>query len=402
MGFQACSMEGVAVNAQFWHGRRVLVTGHTGFKGSWLSLWLQRMGACVAGYALPPESAENLFELAAVGEQMESVFADIRNTQRLEALFESFRPEIVLHLAAQALVRKSYVEPVNTYEVNVMGTVHLLEAVRKSQSCRVVVNVTSDKCYENKEWVWGYRENDPMGGYDPYSSSKGCAELVTAAYHRSFFETPDARPVGIASARAGNVIGGGDFSKDRIVPDFMAAATVGKPLYVRNPDAVRPWQHVLEPLAGYLLLAEKLWDQPKEFSQGWNFGPTPDDIRPVRWVVEKLSDYWSDRVPWKIETGPKPHEARLLVLDSAKARMQLGWKARWTLEQALQAVVSWHGAHKKREPLRDAVMQQIASYEAISGETQSCIAQPGSRPVRPAVPLIGETCAHQVSPPGKL
>lgn len=358
-------MEGLAVNAQFWRGKRVLLTGHTGFKGGWLALWLQKMGATVAGYALPAESDESLFQLAAVGEHMESVQADIRNREPLQELFDRFNPEIVFHLAAQALVRKSYLEPVETYQVNVMGTVHVLEAVRKTQSCRVVVNITSDKCYENKEWTWGYRENDPMGGHDPYSNSKGCAELVTAAYRRSFFETQGAGRTAIASARAGNVIGGGDFSKDRIVPDFMAAIKKGKPLYIRNPDAVRPWQHVLEPLSGYLLLAEKLWDDPNRYADGWNFGPAPDDIRPVRWIVEKLNDYWDKPISWEIDKAPKPHEAHLLVLDSAKARMMLGWKPRWTLEQALQAVVKWHSAYKRGEPLRNVVMDQIASYEAM-------------------------------------
>lgn len=366
MGIQSGAVESLAVNAQFWRDKRVLLTGHTGFKGSWLSLWLQRLGATVAGYALPPEHDESLFELAGVGKGMDSKLADIRNLQHLRSLFDSFEPQIVFHLAAQSLVRKSYLEPVQTYEVNVMGTVHVLEAVRGSQSCRVVVNVTSDKCYENKEWAWGYRENDPMGGHDPYSNSKGCSELVTSAYRQSFFKAKNARPVAVASARAGNVIGGGDFSKDRIIPDFMAAIKSGRPLYVRNPNAVRPWQHVLEPLSGYLLLAEKLWDEPDAYAQGWNFGPAPDDIRPVRWIVEKLSDYWNDSIKWEVDTSPKPHEANLLVLDSAQARMMLGWRPRWTLEQSLQAVAKWHIAYKQGEPLRDVVLQQIASYEAAS------------------------------------
>lgn len=358
-------MEGLAVNAQFWRGKRVLLTGHTGFKGSWLALWLQKLGAEVAGLALPPASAESLFELAAVGERMQSVYADIRGGEPLQELFDRFHPEIVFHLAAQSLVRSSYLMPVETYEVNVMGTVRLLETVRHNPSCRVVVNVTSDKCYENKEWTWGYRECDQMGGHDPYSSSKGCAELVTAAYRHSFFAAAGGNErAAVASARAGNVIGGGDFSKDRIVPDLMAAIAAGRPLRVRNPDAVRPWQHVLEPLSGYLLLAEKLWESPSEYAQGWNFGPAPDDVRPVRWIVERLNDYLEGSVSWQIDTAPKPHEAHLLLLDSAKARMMLGWQPRWTLEQALRAVVKWHGAYRRGEPLREVVMQQIASYEA--------------------------------------
>lgn len=356
------------MNEDFWHGKRVLITGHTGFKGSWLSVWLQKLGADVAGFALPPASAESLFDLAAVGERMHSTFADIRDREALQGAFDRFHPQIVFHLAAQSLVRSSYLEPVETYQVNVMGTVHVLETVRKNPSCRVAVNVTSDKCYENKEWTWGYREADQMGGHDPYSSSKGCSELVTAAYRHSFFEGKSATGVGvgIASARAGNVIGGGDFSKDRIIPDFMAAIARHQPLYVRNPDAVRPWQHVLEPLSGYLLLAEKLWENPQAYAQGWNFGPAPDDVRPVRWIVERLNNYWGERISWEIDTGPKLHEANLLMLDSAKARMLLGWRPRWTLDEALQAVVGWHSAYEKGQPLRQVVMEQIAAYESTT------------------------------------
>jgi CDP-glucose 4,6-dehydratase len=346
------------------------VTGHTGFKGSWLSLWLQKTGASVAGYALPAAQTESLFELACVGERMQSTYGDIRDPDMLRKLFDMFQPEIVFHLAAQALVRKSYIDPVATYDVNVMGTVHLLEAVRRSSSCRVVVNVTSDKCYENKEWAWGYRESEPMGGYDPYSSSKGCAELVTAAYRRSFFGGNGGSGKAIASVRAGNVIGGGDFSQDRIVPDCMAASLSGKTLDIRNPNAVRPWQHVLEPLSGYLLLAERLWDDPSRYSEGWNFGPSSDDVRTVRWIVERLNEYRGNRISWVLNSAPKPHEAKLLALDSSKARMMLGWKPRWSLEQALRAVVSWYGAYENGDPLRDFVMQQIAFYEAMSEQPE--------------------------------
>lgn len=370
MGGQARTLETVAVNARFWSGKRVLVTGHTGFKGSWLSLWLQKTGASVAGYALPAAQTESLFELACVGERMQSTYGDIRDPDMLRKLFDMFQPEIVFHLAAQALVRKSYIDPVATYDVNVMGTVHLLEAVRRSSSCRVVVNVTSDKCYENKEWAWGYRESEPMGGYDPYSSSKGCAELVTAAYRRSFFGGNGGSGKAIASVRAGNVIGGGDFSQDRIVPDCMAASLSGKTLDIRNPNAVRPWQHVLEPLSGYLLLAERLWDDPSRYSEGWNFGPSSDDVRTVRWIVERLNEYRGNRISWVLNSAPKPHEAKLLALDSSKARMMLGWKPRWSLEQALRAVVSWYGAYENGDPLRDFVMQQIAFYEAMSEQPE--------------------------------
>jgi CDP-glucose 4,6-dehydratase len=359
-------MEGVVVNTEFWRGKRVLLTGHTGFKGSWLSLWLQKCGAVVTGYALPPPpEVESLFELASVGDQMESVFADIRNLEKLQGVMDRVDPEIVFHMAAQPIVRLSYDIPVETFHVNVMGTVHLLEAVRTSKSCRAVVVITSDKCYENREWVWGYRESEPMGGFEPYSASKGCAELVTASYRRSFFESGKSRFIAVGSARAGNVIGGGDFAPYRIVPDLMAAIRKRAPLKVRSPYAIRPWQHVLEPLSGYLLLAEKLWESPKDYAQGWNFGPSLEDTRPVQWIVEKLIELWGGDVTWELDGKPAPHEAHFLTLDSSKARMSLGWKPRWNLEGALKAVVGWNKAYERHEPLRDVVMQQIAAYEAL-------------------------------------
>jgi len=347
----------------FWRGKRVLLTGHTGFKGSWLALWLQKKGATVMGYALSPASGESLFELAHVGERMDSVIADIRDLNALRQAVERFSPEIVFHLAAQPLVRLSYVEPVDTFQINVMGTVNLLEAVRKTENCRVVVSITSDKCYENKEWVWGYRETDPLGGHDPYSGSKGCAEIVNAAYRRSFFEAPGERLVALATARAGNVIGGGDFSRDRLVPDIMSAIVKGKPLNIRSPSAIRPWQHVLEPLAGYMLLAEQLWKHPKEYAQSWNFGPPSEDARPVRWMVEKLNQCWGEGVSWELDAAPTVHEANVLTLDSTKARTSLGWKPRWTLDRALSEIVSWYKAYQRGEPLRDVVLRQIAAYE---------------------------------------
>ena len=366
MGRPAGAMEGVGMNKSFWQGKRVLLTGHTGFKGGWLSLWLQKMGATVAGYALAPGYTESLFDLAAVGEGMDSIIADVRDLETLKGVIARFRPDIIFHLAAQPLVRLSYVEPVETFHTNVMGTVHLLEAVRSSQHCRVVVSVTSDKCYENKEWVWGYRETDPVGGHDPYSASKGCAEIVNAAYRRSFFEAQGERPIALATARAGNVIGGGDFSKDRLVPDIMNAITKGKALNIRSPAAVRPWQHVLEPLSGYLLLAEKLWSHPKDYAQSWNFGPPPEDSRPVRWLVEKLNEKWGEGVSWKLDSAPAFHEANTLTLDSTKARIELGWKSRWTLDQALSAIVDWYKAYQRRDSLREVVLRQIAAYEAVT------------------------------------
>jgi len=340
----------------------VLVTGHTGFKGSWLAMWLQKLGAEVAGYALPAP-AESLFQLAGVERGMRSVQGDIRSAASLQALFESFEPQVVFHLAAQSLVRVSYESPVETYEVNVLGTAQLFEAVRKTSSCRVVINVTSDKCYANKEWIWGYREDDPLGGRDPYSSSKACAELVTRAYQASFFDATGERRVGVASARAGNVIGGGDFAKDRLVPDVMRALKSGSPLQIRNPAAVRPWQHVLEPLGGYLRLAEKIWvDGGGGDCEAWNFGPAIEDARPVRWIVERLTHHWGSPIRWDLDRVSHPHEAGLLRLDSTKARVRLEWRPRWGLEEALKIVCEWHQAHHRGEQMREVCDRQLVAY----------------------------------------
>jgi CDP-glucose 4,6-dehydratase len=362
---QPRTMEGLEMRAQFWSGKRVLMTGHTGFKGSWLSLWLQKMGALVAGYALPPAPGETLFELASVAKGMhESVYADIRNLDSLSELVQRFHPEIIFHLAAQPLVRVSYREPVETFQTNVMGTVNLLEAVRRTPCCRTMVMITSDKCYENNEWLWPYRENDVLGGYDPYSSSKGCAELVISAYRRSFFGTERPGRVAVASARAGNVIGGGDFAKDRLVPDAMRAMLRGQVLRVRSPEAIRPWQHVLEPLCGYLLLAERLWESSSHYAESWNFGPSQDDARSVRWVLEKLKSCLREGFSWEADGEPAPHEAHLLTLDSAKARTRLGWQPRWTLDFTLQAITDWYESYKAGKPVRHLTLQQIATYES--------------------------------------
>ena len=352
------------MNPTFWRGMRVLVTGHTGFKGSWLALWLHEAGATVAGYSLPPATLESLYQLADVGTAVDSTFADIRDLRELQRQFDRFQPEIVFHLAAQALVRRSYDAPVETYAVNVMGTVNVLEAARKCPSCRVVIVVTSDKCYENRESNWGYRECDPMGGHDPYSSSKGCAEIVTAAYRRSFFQPSSQQPVAIATARAGNVIGGGDFSKDRLVPDLVNAMLQHSVLTIRFPDAVRPWQHVLEPLSGYILLAERLWTSPQKYSDSWNFGPPAQDCRPVRWIIEKLNELSDERVEWVVERSTKPHEAGLLTLDSTKARTLLGWHSRWPVETALRSAIDWYKAYRRHDRIRDTVIRDIENYES--------------------------------------
>lgn len=348
----------------FWHGRRVFITGHTGFKGGWLALWLQRLGAEVTGFALTPATTPNLFTLARVGEGMDSRIGDVRDAAALAATMRAARPEIVFHLAAQALVRTGYHAPVETYATNVMGTVHLFEAVRQTPSVRAVVNVTSDKCYDNREWLWGYREIEPLGGADPYSSSKACAELVTGAYRNAYFppERYAEHGVAIASARAGNVIGGGDWAADRLVPDILRAIAAGEPARIRHSDAIRPWQHVLEPLAGYLMLAERLTEFGCAYAEAWNFGPAEDDTQPVRWIVERLTQAFGEGARWQLDTAPQPHEAHYLKLDSAKTRSRLGWRPRWNLTQALEAVVSWQLAHAAGEDLRQVCGRQIDAY----------------------------------------
>jgi CDP-glucose 4,6-dehydratase len=352
-------VEGVAVNPGFWKGKRVFLTGHTGFKGGWLSLWLQSMGAHVHGYALSPPTVPNLFRTARVETGMAgSEIADIRDADKLARAMQVARPEIVFHLAAQPLVRYAYDHPVETYAVNVMGTVHVLEAVRATPGVKAVVNVTTDKCYENREWPWGYRENEAMGGHDPYSSSKGCAELVTAAYRRSFLESAG---VALASARAGNVIGGGDWAEDRLVPDILRAMDAGETLKIRSPNAIRPWQHVLEPLSGYLMVAERLYANGSDFAGAWNFGPADEDARPVQWIVERFAEMRSS-MRWQCDEAPQPHEAHYLKLDSSKARSLLNWQPRSRLKEALQKTLDWHDAWRKAQDMRTVTLQQIAEY----------------------------------------
>lgn len=352
------------MDAAFWRGRRVLITGHTGFKGGWLSLWLARLGAQVFGYALPPSTDPNLYALANVADAVESTFGDVRDAEALTRTLHEAQPEIVIHMAAQALVRASYADPAGTYATNVMGTVHLLEAVRQIGGVRAVVNVTSDKCYENREWLWAYREGEPLGGHDPYSSSKACAELVTAAWRNSYFSPQRHAEHGtaLASARAGNVIGGGDWADDRLIPDILRAFDAGEPVAIRNPGAIRPWQHVLEPLSGYLLLAQRLVEDGPAHAEAWNFGPAETDARPVQWIVERLTRAWGDGASWRLDTDPQPHEAQCLKLDCAKANARLGWRPRWPLERALDAVVEWHHAYLRREDMRAVCLRQIDEY----------------------------------------
>ena len=369
------------VHPAFWQGKRVFITGHTGFKGSWLALWLQHMGAQVTGYARPAlESAElpSLYRLCQLSTHSENPLqnfeADICDLPRLQKAMQAAAPDVVLHLAAQALVRYAYQEPVETYASNVMGSVHVLEAVRHTPGVRAVVMVTSDKCYENREWLWGYREDEAMGGYDPYSSSKGCAELVTAAYRRSYF--PEAHfaehKVAIASARAGNVIGGGDWSADRLLPDMLKAFMQQQPVAIRNPQAQRPWQHVLEPLHGYLLLAEKLYDQGLPFAQAWNFGPYDHDAWPVQHVADRLQQLWGTGAQWQDCSDPNaPHEAHLLKLDSSKARRQLGWQPCLGVEEALEWTVAWAKAWQAGKDMRASTLAQLEAYMARSAEVSA-------------------------------
>jgi CDP-glucose 4,6-dehydratase len=352
------------VTADFWAGKTVLVTGHTGFKGGWLSLWLQSLGAKVVGYARAPCTSPNLFEVAGVGRGMVSVIGDVADLAKFKTVVAEHAPQIVFHMAAQALVRASYESPIETYTTNVMGTAHLLEAVRTTGGVKVVVNVTSDKCYENREWIWGYRENEALGGHDPYSSSKGCAELVTAAYRNAFFPPADYQRHGVtvASARAGNVIGGGDWAEDRLVPDFIRAVTRGDLMTVRNPSAVRPWQHVLEPLHGYLLLAEKLWNDGPRYGEAWNFGPEDDSAKSVETVVKSLAAAWGAEMPWRTETSAvQPHEANYLKLDCSKAKAKLGWRPHWKLETALEATVQWYKAHRAGQDMKRFTLEQVRS-----------------------------------------
>lgn len=366
MGFGSCALEGVEVTPGFWKGKRVLLTGHTGFKGSWLSLWLQKLDAEVAGYSLAPPSQPSLFEIAQVGRGMRSETGDVRDLAGIKRAVGEHGAEVVVHMAAQSLVRPSYADPVETYSTNVMGTVNVLEAVRHNPSVRVVVVVTSDKCYENREWLWGYRENEPMGGHDPYSNSKGCAELVTAAFRSSYF-SGEGRHVAVASARAGNVIGGGDWATDRLIPDIVRSLAAGQPAEIRRPASIRPWQHVLEPLAGYLTLAEALWGDRDRFAGGWNFGPGDSGAKPVAWIAERLCGVWAKGATWRNLSTDDVHEAGLLKLDSSKARALLRWEPRLDLGQAIDWIVEWYKAHEAGAGMRDLSLRQIERYQALLG-----------------------------------
>lgn len=348
----------MSVNPNFWKGKRVFLTGHTGFKGSWLSLWLAEMGANVKGYALNPPTNPSLFEQAKVAEKIESQIGDIRDFETLKTSMIEFNPDVLIHMAAQPLVRLSYKEPLETYDTNVLGTAKVLEAARGCLSLKAIVNVTTDKCYENKEWVWGYREDEPMGGYDPYSSSKGCAELVTSAYRRSFMQE---QGIGLASARAGNVIGGGDWAGDRLIPDILKAFENNRPVVIRNPASTRPWQHVLEPLSGYLVLAQHLYQSPQTYAEGWNFGPNDEDVKPVDWILNQMVANWPG-ARWELDKKNHPHEAGFLKLDISKAKSKLHWYPKWRLDETLLRIINWHQAWLSGEDMQTQCLKEISDY----------------------------------------
>jgi len=346
------------IDQDFWQGKRVFLTGHTGFKGSWLSLWLTSLGATVKGYALNPPTTPSLFNEAKVDSLIDSQIADIRDQDVLYESMTKFNPDILIHMAAQPLVRYSYEAPIETYEVNVIGTAKVLEVARSCPNLKAIVNITTDKCYENDGRVHGYKESDPMGGYDPYSSSKGCAELVTLAYRRSFLQE---QGIKLASVRAGNVIGGGDWADDRLIPDILRSFEKSESVVIRNPKATRPWQHVLEPLSGYLILAQKLYKNQEDYAEGWNFGPNEKDVKPVDWILDKMIAKWPNS-SWELDKNSNPHEAYFLKLDISKAESKLGWKPVWELSQTLDKIIDWHKNWLKKEDMQVICLAEIEEY----------------------------------------
>ena len=348
------------VDSTFWKGKKVYLTGHTGFKGSWLSIWLQNMGVLVKGYSLDVNTKPALFLQANVASEMESEIGDIRNLEQLTKSMVSFNPDVLIHMAAQPLVRLSYQKPIDTYTTNVIGTVNVLEAARKCSNLKAIVSVTTDKCYENKEWEWGYRENEPMGGNDPYSSSKGCAELVTSAYRRSFFSSCDT--ASLASARAGNVIGGGDWAEDRLIPDILRAFEKSEPVVIRNPLSTRPWQHVLEPLSGYLILAEALYVHGDDFAEGWNFGPKDEGCKNVEWILDKMVAQWGEGANWELDKNNNPHEAGFLKLDCSKSANRLKWQPKWELQETLELIINWHHNYLNGKDIKVECLKEIKKY----------------------------------------
>jgi CDP-glucose 4,6-dehydratase len=348
------------VNSVFWKNKRIFLTGHTGFKGSWMSLWMQSMGAVVKGYSLEPNTTPNLYTEASVDDTMDSEIGDIRNLNQISKSMFDFNPDVLIHMAAQPLVRLSYKEPIETYTTNVIGTVNVLEAARKCSNLKAIVSVTSDKCYENRDLDWAFRENEAMGGHDPYSSSKGCAELVTSAYRSSFFS--EKGTASLASARAGNVIGGGDWSDDRLIPDILRAFENSEPVVIRNPLSTRPWQHVLEPIAGYLVLAENLYTHGDDFAEGWNFGPKGEGCKAVNWILDKMIINWGVGASWELDKNNNPHEAGFLKLDCSKAANRLNWQPKWELQETLQMIVNWHKSYLQGSNIKKECLKEIINY----------------------------------------
>lgn len=351
---------------KFWNNKKVLVTGHTGFVGSWLSLWLHLLGAEVTGLALEPITTPNFFSLLSLEQQIDSVMGDIRDYGVVTDICNQTQPDIIFHLAAQPLVRYSYNHPLETYQTNVLGTVNLLEYFRLSKHSKTFINVTTDKCYVNKEWIWSYRENERLGGHDPYSNSKACSELITASYRKSFFDSQGHK--GLATARAGNIIGGGDWSEDRLIPDFIRAAMSNMQMTIRNPQATRPWLYMLDPIWGYLQLAEKLWDKPQEYSSAWNFGPNENGAQTVEYVVSKLCDFWPTSMAWKRDTADHLHEASFLQLDHSKAKQYLDWSPRSKIEGTLKRTINWYVAFMNKENLYDYSVNEINNYLKSQGK----------------------------------
>jgi CDP-glucose 4,6-dehydratase len=356
------SLEDLVVNTSFWKGKKVLITGHTGFKGSWLCLWLKHLGAELVGVSLEAPTTPSHFEQAKIEDDIKTYQQNICDLEALHAVFEKENPQIVFHLAAQSLVRHAYRDPIETYETNVMGSLKVLEALRKSSSVKAVVMVTTDKCYENREWHWGYRENEAMGGYDPYSSSKGCAELLIASYRRSYFpsDSYSVHQKAVASVRSGNVIGGGDWAEDRLIPDIIRSFQRGEKVHIRSPHATRPWQHVLDTLSGYIMLAEKLYDSGPKYAEAWNFGANEGDAKPVQWIVEHMAKHWGSAAQWCIDSGEQPHEAKYLKLDCSKAHNNLGWWPKWNLSQSLDKTIEWYQTDVSDK--KQISLEQIEAY----------------------------------------
>lgn len=351
---------GIKDQTNFWKKKKVFITGHTGFKGSWLTIWLNELGANIKGYALAPNTLPSLFKETKISDIVETEIGDIRDLEKLKKSILDFQPDVLVHLAAQPLVNQSYIDPVETYTTNIIGTVNVLEAARHSKNLRALVSVTSDKCYENKEWLWGYRESDPMGGFDPYSSSKGCAELITNAYRKSFFKSRN--QCSISSVRAGNVIGGGDWTNGRLIPDIIKALNEKSLIKIRNPNAIRPWQHVLDPLSGYMTLAKNLYEKGDEFAEAWNFGPHDGNCKSVLWIIKKINSYTDNNLEYQFINDESFHEAKLLKLDSSKANTRLNWRPKWNLDHTLKEILNWNLEFKNGTDVYSLCKKTIENY----------------------------------------